>query len=201
MKGTLRLKIFVFSLLGVCLTFLIFYFIWMHTARLEKRKADALIILGYKCDHDQIHFFLKERLDTAIELFEQFHFRFIILSGGAVKSTKSEAEIMRDYLEKRGIPGEKILLETKARNTVYNVLNCRLILKEHKMETCLFVSNSFHIRRMKYITKVLHFPASFYAKRNTKSILKQFKVTVNEIKAFRLTLPWLEKKKNMNSMK
>lgn len=169
------------------------YFIWMHFARLEKKDADALIVLGYRCDDDQIHPLLKERLDTAIFLFENYQFQYIIVTGGAVTSTKTEAEIMRDYLVKHAIPENKILLETAAKNTVYNIVNCSSILKTNHLETILLISNSFHIRRIKYIMEKQQLSASFYATRNIKTIMKQFKLTFAEISAFKLTLSWLKK--------
>ena len=176
------------------------YFVWMHTARLQRRDADALIVLGYRCDDDQIHPILKERLDAALLLFRERRFRYVILSGGAVRSKFTEAEIMRDYMVAQGMPEDRIIMETRSRNTVHNVVNCKLLMEQFGLATCLLVSNSFHIRRMHYIMKRLGIPASFYAARHLRSIVGlQRKLTFQEIKAYRLTLPWIEKALNMSS--
>nr|MBC9203962.1 YdcF family protein [Paenibacillus sp. PL91] len=173
---------------------------WMHTASLRRGRADALIVLGYRSDDGSIHPLLKERLDTAIKLFRQYDYFYMMLSGGAVGSDRSEAELMRDYLVKQGIAEERLILEMKSRNTVQNVVNCRQLLRQHGLSTCLLVSNSFHIRRMKYIMKKLGIPAIFYAKRDIRSILTlQVRLTFLEIRAFRLTLPWIEKALKTNS--
>lgn len=177
------------------------FFVWMHTASLQAGQADALIVLGYRCDNDQIHPLLKERLDSALDLAAQYDFKKIIVSGGAVASNLPEAEIMKRYLVLHGIPADKILLEDRSRNTVHNVINSRILMKEHGLESCLVVSNSFHIRRMQYIMKQLGIPPATYADRKWSSIIiKQWKLTFQEIRAYRLTLPWLDKAKQSDSL-
>ncbi|MEH7011047.1 YdcF family protein [Neobacillus niacini] len=193
--------ILLFVMVGIFLAFPILFFIWMHSVKLEKKEADAIIVLGYKCEENRIHPLLEERLDTAIDLFKNNLYHYIILTGGAVASKNSEAEIMFDYLIQHSIPEKNILLETASQNTVFNVINCKGIMNDYKLNTCLVVSNSFHIRRIRYITNALNIPASFYAKRNINTISKQSKMTFKEILAFRATLPWLEKTKNMNNRK
>ena len=193
--------IFLFDILGIALSFPTLFFIWMHTAQLEKKDADALIVLGYKCEEDQIHPLLKERLDAAIDLFRSYNYHYIILTGGAVASNKTEAEIMFDYLVHHNIPAKKILLESASQNTVFNIRNCRGIMNDNNLTTCLVVSNSFHIRRIRYITNVFNLQASFYANRNFETLRKQSKMTFKEISAFRATLPWLERTRVNKSYK
>ncbi|MFE5317560.1 YdcF family protein [Paenibacillus sp. NPDC056579] len=176
------------------------YFVWMHTSQRRKRDADALIVLGYRCDGNRIHPLLQERLDIAMRLFRENRYRYMILSGGAVKSEITEADIMREYLLKQGMDDDCLLLETQSRNTVHNMVNCKALLQEHGLDSCVLISNSFHLRRMGYIMKSLQIPASLYASRNWNSIVKlQWKLTFQEIRAFRLTLPWLEQAIHMNS--
>ncbi|WP_246218340.1 YdcF family protein [Litoribacterium kuwaitense] len=180
-------------LLIISLATPLIFFIWMHSFSVHAKDADALIILGYQCKNDQVHPLLKERLDAALALMERYHYKKIILTGGAVTSTKTEADIMKAYLINQGVRAEDILLETKARNTVFNIVYCKTILRQHDLHSTLLISNSFHMRRMKYITKKLHFPTAFYAPRTLSSLAKQVRMTFAEIKAFKLTLPWLEK--------
>lgn len=171
------------------------FFIWMHAAPLRAVSADALIVLGYRCDHDQIHPLLKERLDTVLALMEQYEYRRIIVSGGAVASKLTEAEIMKRYLMDHGVPEEKIILEDRSRNTVHNAVNSFLLMQEHGLTSCLLVSNSFHIRRMQFIMKQLQIPAAYYANRRLSNIMKQWSITFQEIRAYKLTLPWIDKVK------
>ncbi|WP_213586084.1 YdcF family protein [Paenibacillus sp. J2TS4] len=162
----------------------------------KPRDADALVVLGYRCEGGRMDPLLAERLDTALALWKRYRYRYMILSGGAVVSDLTEAGIMRDYLVSQGVDARRILLEEYSRNTVHNIVNCAILMKQHRLQSCLFVSNSFHLRRMRYISKRLHIPASFYASRSISAIGRQWKLTFLEIKAFRLTLPWLEKASN-----
>jgi uncharacterized SAM-binding protein YcdF (DUF218 family) len=185
------------SLMGVIIAIPTAYFIWMHTARLTPGSADALIVLGYRCDNDQIDPLLKERLDTAVRLMSRYAYRYVILSGGSVASKRSEAQIMNDYLVGCGVNPQLLVMETLSRNTVQNMVNCELLMNERELRSCIVVSNSFHIRRMKYIVKSLGMEARFYAYRRPAAIIKQWKLTWQEIRAFKLTLPWLDKVSQM----
>ncbi|GIP40902.1 hypothetical protein J31TS4_41820 [Paenibacillus sp. J31TS4] len=169
------------------------YFAWMHGGVYRKGNADALIILGYKCDQDRIHPLLKDRLDTALRLWSKFRFQKILLSGGAVTSSLSEAEIMKRYLEENGVPADKLLLETVSRNTVHNLVNCRVIMEQEGLASCVILSNSFHIRRIRYIASCIGMPAMCFGSRSLSALRYQIKLTYDEIKAFRLTLPWIRR--------
>ena len=65
----------------------------------------------------------------------------------------SEGECMKIYLTQNGVSEERITVENRAKNTVENVKNSRVFFKEN--QTVVFVSNSFHIPRIKYIAKKL----------------------------------------------
>jgi uncharacterized SAM-binding protein YcdF (DUF218 family) len=175
------------------------YFIWMHTAVLRRKDADVLIVLGYRCDGGRIHPLLQERLDVAYDLFTAKNYRYILLSGGAVASKLTEAEIMREELIRRGIPKDRILLENVSRNTVHNVVNCGILMKDRGLHSCLLVSNSFHIRRMKYILKTLRVPADFYARRSVRIAFNQWGITFREIRNYRKSRSWLAKALAMDS--
>lgn len=188
--------VIVISLLGVLAGIPLIYFIWIHAGRWTPREADALVVLGYKCINGQIDPLLAERLDTALDLWNRFRYRYVVLSGGAVVSERTEAAIMRDYLISKGVDAKRILLEEYSRNTVHNIVNCTLLMRRQHLKTCLYVSNSFHLRRMRYIARRLNIPANFYGSRKLPSIRRQWKLTFLEIRAFRLTLPWLHKAAN-----
>lgn len=195
MKGIFPLTVLLWVIPVLILLAPISFFIWMHAAPLRAVSADALIVLGYRCDNDQIHPLLKERLDTVLALMEQYEYRRIIVSGGAVASKLTEAEIMKRYLMDHGVPEEKIILEDRSRNTVHNAVNSFLLMQEHGLTSCLLVSNSFHIRRMQFIMKQLQIPAAYYANRRLSNIMKQWSITFQEIRAYKLTLPWIDKVK------
>jgi vancomycin permeability regulator SanA len=179
----------------VLLVFLLLFFIWIHTASLQYKGEEAIVILGYKCDGNEIHPFLLERLKMALKLIGSHPFCKIIVLGGAVgSSSKTESEIMRDYLVRNGIQYDRIVMDTESMNTVENLINCKEILEFEKIQACLMISNSFHIRRIHFIAKTVGLKTSFYANRSFRSLISQGIRTLHEIKAFNTTYWYLRKK-------
>lgn len=166
------------------------YICWLHAVMLKPGKADALIVLGYVSKDGRIHPLLKERLDEAYRLFRQYGHNYIIVSGGAVGSRSSEAELMKKYLVENGVPANKVLKEDKSCNTVQNLVFSKQLMEQYQLKTFIIITNLFHIRRTKYIMHRLGMKGSLCAKRSLRSILGfQLKLTFLEIRAFRLTLP------------
>ncbi len=187
-------------LLSMCLvllvSLLILFIIWIHTAPLEQHGGEeAIVILGYRCDNNEIHPLLLDRLNTALTLIHLNSYRSIIVSGGNVSQASSitEAEIMKDYLIQNGIHRDKVLMEKESRDTIENLVNCKRIMERENIRSFLMISNSFHIRRITMIAQALGLEPAFYASRNIWSITRQFTRTLNEMKLFMFTYRKLKK--------
>ena len=103
----------------------------------------------------------KELYETAAKIFKSGLCDYILISGGINKKSPdtafdkslkniTEAEWQRDNLIKIGIPKEKILIETKATNSLENVLFSRPIIIKHfgKIPKKIIVLHKiFHGRR------------------------------------------------------
>lgn len=166
---------------------LLLFFVWIHTAPIQKKGTDAMIILGFQCDGDQIHPLLLDRLTTALELLKTADYQKIILTGGPVTSAQSEAEIMKEYLISRAVDKERIILEQAAMDTIENIRNCQAIMEQLNLTTCTVISNSFHIRRIQYIADYLGFSFYYYANRSFRELIGQGYRTLHELKAFTTT--------------
>ncbi|RJE90985.1 YdcF family protein [Paenibacillus sp. 1011MAR3C5] len=170
------------------------YVCWLHAVVLKPGKADALIVLGYVSKDGRIHPLLKERLDEACKLFRQYGHKYIIVSGGAVGSRRSESELMKKYLVENGVPEKRVLEEDKSYNTVQNLMFSKQLMAQYQLESFIIITNLFHIRRTKYIMHRLGMAGGFSANRSLRSIaVFQLKLTFLEIRAFRLTLPIIER--------
>lgn len=172
-------------------------FVWTHSIVLENKSTDVLMILGYKCENNQISPLLKERLNVGLELLRANKFKRVIVTGGKVVSNISEAEIMKRYLVQNGIEEGLIILETEAKDTIENLLNCKAIMTEEGFHTCTVVSNSFHLRRIRFIANYIGLPINVYCKRDIVSIIKQTKLTLSEIRIFIFTYLALKKYKTL----
>ncbi|AYB47345.1 YdcF family protein [Paenibacillus lautus] len=170
------------------------YICWLHAVMLQPGKADALIVLGYVSKDGRIHPLLKERLDEAYKLFRQYGHEYIIVSGGAVGSRRSEAELMEKYLIEKGVPAKRVLKEDKSNNTVQNLIFSKQLMEQYQLKSFVIITNLFHVRRTKYIMHRLGIKGGFCANRSLRSILGfQLKLTLLEIRAFRLTLPIIKR--------
>lgn len=102
----------------------------------------------------------KELYETAAKIFKSGFCDYILISGGINKSPDktfdksfrniTEAEWQMDNLIKMGVPKEKILIETKATNSLENVLFSRPIIINHfgKIPKKIIVLHKvFHGRR------------------------------------------------------
>jgi len=170
------------------------YMCWLHAVMLQPGKADALIVLGYVSKDGRIHPLLKERLDEAYKLFRQYGHKYIIVSGGAVGSRRSEAELMEKYLVEKGVPAKRVLKEDKSNNTVQNLIFSKQLMEQYQLKSFVIITNLFHVRRTKYIMHRLGIKGGFCANRSLRSIVGlQLKLTLLEIRAFRLTLPIIKR--------
>jgi vancomycin permeability regulator SanA len=90
---------------------------------------------------------LAARLDRAIELYEEDRFEKILASGALGKEGHDEAVVMRDYLMSRGVPSERILIDSHGYTTYDSARNTMNIMREHNFRSVLVVSQYFHLPR------------------------------------------------------
>ena len=92
----------------------------------------------------------QERLKQAIDLYKAGYSDRLVISSGFVYSFK-EAETMRAIAIDQGIPGDRIEIEPRARNTYENVAFVQEILDRHQWNKILLVSSPYHMRRARMV--------------------------------------------------
>lgn len=125
------------------------YYVIIFHGQQPLQKADAGIILGAALWNEQPSPALKERLDYAIELYEEGLVDYLILSGGKPNYSRglSEAEGMQRYLADAGIPQDKLLLETQSRDTYENVEFSKRVAEKHGLSSLMIISHQYHTKR------------------------------------------------------
>jgi vancomycin permeability regulator SanA len=117
-----------------------------------RRKADAAVVLGAKVfDDGRPSFALQERLETAIELYQDGWVSYLIMSGGTGENGRSEPACMSEYAQRRGVPAARIILDEEGDNTLLSARNCGRIARQHDFRGLLTVSQFFHCARVKLI--------------------------------------------------
>ena len=122
--------------------------VYQFSQRDEARPADAAIVLGAGVIRERPSPVLRERINHAIQLYEDGYVDYIIFTGGiGNRDTLSEAEVSRDYAVAQGVPIEAILLDTTSTNTRENLANAKLVAEEKQLDSFLIVSTPFHMKR------------------------------------------------------
>ena len=111
-----------------------------------KSNLDYIIVLGSQVYRDGPSAVLKYRLDKAVEYLNENPETVCIVSGGQGSNEPfPEAVGMADYLEKSGIPPERILREAESLTTAQNIGNCRKLIGPGAEVG--IVTNNFHMFR------------------------------------------------------
>jgi len=114
----------------------------------ETRRADAAIVLGASVYDNSPSPVFSERINHAVELYNDGYVDAIIMTGGVGKGNiRSEADIAREYAEQKGVPAESILIEENSSITKENLENAKKVMSEHGMDTALIVSDPLHMKR------------------------------------------------------
>lgn len=117
----------------------------------ELKPAEVIIGLGYgpaKNKKGEPRAELKRRADKTVELYLAGLAPFIIFTG-ADTGAGCEAEVMKELAMKQGVPGEKIITETKATDTITNAKYSVEIMRAKGWESAILVSNPYHLKRAK----------------------------------------------------
>lgn len=134
-KISLRLEVSVITLLAAA--FIIFCVveaaIAFHSFSLEKQSTDYVIVLGYQTQDGEISATLEHRLDKAYEYAKVHPNTVFILSGGRNGDDEiSEAQVMYDYLKKRGVPEYQMIKEEESTSTYENLVYSKDIIDERE---------------------------------------------------------------------
>ncbi|MDR2036381.1 MAG: YdcF family protein [Bacteroidales bacterium] len=104
-----------------------------------------------------------DRIWQAIYLYKKGKIKKILISGGGIKDTKSEAEATRESLILFGIPDSVILFETASRNTFENLNNSAEIIRSVQPDArCLVITSAIHIPRAMGCAKKVGLPVDAF---------------------------------------
>lgn len=131
----------------------------------EPEKADVLIVLGAGIRGDLPSVVLRNRLDRALDCYEQNPDLLIIVSGGMGEGESStEASVMKKWLVAAGVPADSIIEEGKSQSTEENFIFSFDIINRlfsgsgaaaESNPRVAFVTTRFHVFRASRIAKKL----------------------------------------------
>lgn len=116
----------------------------------EARPADAILILGAAEYHGKPSPVLKARLDHGLDLYRRNLAPRILTTGGAGGDPVfTEGEVGRDYLIKRGVPPEAVIVEDEGASTSHSIAASGEILRRMNLNSCIVVTDGYHVYRAK----------------------------------------------------
>ena len=122
--------------------------------RAEKKQYDCAIVCGYFANEDGTPSeLMKTRVEKAVKLWKKGKVYYLILSGGAVRNEHIEAEVMKKYAMKLGVPAYCILEEKQAGSTYHNMLFAKEIMQTKHLKDCVVVTNGWHLRKANHYAR------------------------------------------------
>ena len=116
----------------------------------EARKADVIFVLGAAEYRGRPSPVLKARLDHGLTLWWRGIAELVMTTGGAGGDPDfTEGGVARNYLIKKGVPSEQIIVEAEGESTIHSVVASTEIMQRMGLKTCVAVSDGYHIFRVK----------------------------------------------------
>jgi len=132
-------------------------------------NSQTVLVLGASVFRDQtLSDMLRDRADTAIELYQAGKVKSFLVSGDNRQKNYNETAAVQKYLLEQGIPQDKIFLDYAGFDTYDSLYRARNVFQVNDL---IVASQSFHLPRAVYIGRqlgleVYGFPADKHTYRN-----------------------------------
>jgi vancomycin permeability regulator SanA len=115
-----------------------------------RRPADVAVVFGAQV-HDDGHIStsLRDRVTTAVSLYEEGLVERLVMSGGQGTAPVHEAVAMRDLAVELGVPAEAVVVDLGGIDTDATVRGTATIFRRDGVERVLAVSHFYHLARVK----------------------------------------------------
>lgn len=178
-----RIKKIAYCLLGMIFTYGCFLFICILSNIHEKPLSSSpniILVLGariYGTEKGKAYpgNVLKTRLDTTLAYIKKHSSttKIIVCGGKGALEPTTEASVMATYLNKHGIPRQKLIQEKRSTRTKENI---QYAMKLVNLDHALLITSDFHLYRSKWLAKQLgiHSIDGLPAMSKNSSIIKNY---------------------------
>lgn len=123
--------------------------------------ADAIIVLGAAAYDARPSPVFEERIRHGLNLYRQGYAPVLLFTGGYGTGARfAESQVARRYAMRHGIPESAILIETSSRTTLQNLLQARELMREHRLQRAIVVSDPLHMARALRLCRQLEIEAT-----------------------------------------
>ena len=117
-------------------------------------EADVAIVLGAAAYDGEISPVYRERMNHAIDLYNEGYVKKLIVTGGIGEGNSvSDAYAAKLYAISLGVSEEDILTEDTSVITQENLENAKAVMDEKGYATAIIVSDPLHMRRAMLLAK------------------------------------------------
>ena len=161
-------KFLAIALLSIILLFLsylllVFFQVWLNSARDQARPADAIVVLGAAQWDGVPSPVLEARLEKALKLYEEGFSPIIVTTGSKQTGDRfTEAYAGLTYLLERSVPESSILVVVDGNNTFESLSATANVLTDRGIgNKVILVSDPYHALRAKEIAREVGLQAWF----------------------------------------
>jgi uncharacterized SAM-binding protein YcdF (DUF218 family) len=164
-------------------------------------NGDVIIMLGGGATADtpgvnglgNLSGYAANRLLTCAQLYKKLEVP-IVISGGSVEGvTGSDAVVGKNILIGLGVPADKILTESKSRNTTENASFTKNIISRYAFKNPILVTSAFHMHRsVKQFKKmkidVIPYPADYQTNIKNRFVISDLLPNAEALSKINLTM-------------
>ena len=111
------------------------------------------VVFGAKLDKNgNPGTYLKDRLDTALDLYFNDKIDLIILSGERLNENFNEIDVMEHYILENGVPIEDTYLDTGGLDTYSSVYRIKNVFG---FDQVIYITQNFHLTRATFLGKMM----------------------------------------------
>ncbi len=124
--------------------------------RREDASADCAVVCGHRLTRKgNRSSTLQARTRRAVELLESGRVKALIFTGGRERGALAEGWAAAEMALELGAPEHAVVVETSSRTTWENFLRARRLMREQGWESCLVVTDPYHLLRCRLIARQL----------------------------------------------
>lgn len=121
-------------------------------------KADYIIVPACAINDGVMSYHMQDRIDSAIRLVKAGKAKKMLLSGGYSQSSKAyEAEILRDYAVRMGVPNDAVIVDNGGLDTLDTMSRAKEYFGE---KTALICTQDQYAARTLYLAKAAGIPCT-----------------------------------------
>ncbi|MBQ8818480.1 MAG: YdcF family protein [Clostridia bacterium] len=193
MKKNIRKKLIFFSVIFACVLVFAILFVALINAFVmlsvdedifspedfaATDSYDCILVLGAGVRDGRPTDMLRDRLDTAVELYFSGVAKKLLVSGDHGSDDYDEVNVMKDYAVEKGVPSEDIFMDHSGFSTyesiyradaVFGVKSCIIVTQKYHLFRALYAAEQFGMRAVGVSADVREYSGAFY--RETRETL------------------------------